>query len=132
MIRFFITRPENQAIELMQSLDAHAHKFQFEHWPVFKTQNIELSGQAQSWIYNFDEYDYVFVASKYAATQLLDHLDERWPMLPMGPEFICPGSGSAKALDQTDRIISYPNKKMDSDGVLNMSMFTNEASLKSG
>mgnify|MGYP006087324705 CR=1 FL=1 len=135
MTRFYITRPENQAFELMQKLEAYTQKFnvgyEFEHWPIFKTLDIQLSGQAQSWLYNFDEYNYVFVASKYAANQLLDYLDERWPMLPMGPEFVCPGSATASVLGHTDRIISYPNNKMDSDAVLKMSMFADEALIDS-
>ncbi|MCJ8311365.1 MAG: uroporphyrinogen-III synthase [Saccharospirillaceae bacterium] len=126
MTRFFITRPENQAFELMQKLEVFRQKYAFEHWPIFKIEDIELSDHASSWLYNFDEYDYVFVASKYAAQLLLDYLDERWPMLPLGPEYVCPGSGTASVLMHIDRVISYPNKKMDSDGVLNMSMFSSE------
>jgi len=127
MTRFFITRPENQAFELMQKLEAQNPELNFEHWPIFNIQDLELTGQAQSWLYNFDEYDYVFVASKHAANLLLGHLDERWPMLPLGPEFVCPGSGTASAFSHTQQITSYPNTQMDSDAVIKMSMFTDEA-----
>jgi len=128
MIQIFITRPEAHAFDLMQRLEGQFdnNHYKFVHWPIFKVKNLRLSGQAQTWLYEFDGYDYVFVASKHAATLLLEYLDERWPMLPFGPEFICPGSGTAAILSSSGLITHAPKTKMDSEGVLNLPMFASD------
>ncbi|BCE01159.1 uroporphyrinogen-III synthase [Marinicellulosiphila megalodicopiae] len=128
MSQIFITRPEGQADELMHLLNQSKHNSKsFVHWPLCKIENIELTGKGQTWLYEFDLYDYVFVVSKHAAYLLCEFLDERWPMLPIGPEFICPGSGTASVLKKYGIIAKFPDQQMDSEGVLNLAMFTDES-----
>ncbi|GLQ33065.1 uroporphyrinogen-III synthase [Litoribrevibacter albus] len=95
-MKFLITRAEPHASQLAAALNAKA--ISTEAVPVMSIAPVELSGAARSRLMNLDLYDSVIVISANAAELLAAHLDQYWPQLPVGIEWVAIGQATANML----------------------------------
>lgn len=95
-MKLLITRAQPHASQLSDAL--HKLGVQTSHVPVMSIEPLTLSGASRSQLLNLDTFDMVIVISANAAELFADHIDQYWPQLPIGIQWVAIGRATALSL----------------------------------
>lgn len=114
-----ITRPEHLQQGLKRMLSAAGYPFC--SLPLLRIEPIDIdvreASAVREKILNLDQYDKVIFISRNAAKIGADLIDQYWPQLPLGIDWIAIGSGTAAELLELG-IRAVKNRGIDSEALL--------------
>jgi len=116
-MRVWITRPEAQACKTQQLLAAEG----ITSWlqPVMVIEPLtEIDPQQRQWVMDLDHYRLAIFISQNAVRYGMALIDQFWPQIPVGLQFLAIGKATASALQEFDLIAEAPTAVMDSEALL--------------
>jgi len=131
-MKFLITRSEPTASPLANAL----RKLGVETLsvPVMAIEPLPLIGEGRTHLLNLDTFDVVVVISVNAAESLSEYIDQYWPQLPIGIQWVAIGKATADALANCIPEIDFKEIKVpdgtDSEALLKLDEFQNIMSKK--
>ncbi|AEF53768.1 uroporphyrinogen-III synthase [Marinomonas posidonica] len=94
-----ITRPEPENQLSCERVIAHGwHAASLPMLAIEAINDPQKIAQIRSQVFNIDEFNYVIFVSKNAARLACEWLDQCWPMLPIGVNWIGIGQGTTQTL----------------------------------
>lgn len=115
MTAVLVTRPAHQAQAICQQLaDAG---FSPVPAPLLDIAPLPLDAVLRQQMLDLDLFDIVISVSANASQFALRHIDEFWPQLPFGQNWLAVGDSSARALRQAGLEVWVPEQH-DSEGLL--------------
>ncbi|WP_221793193.1 uroporphyrinogen-III synthase [Oceanobacter mangrovi] len=120
MASLIVTRPQDQAEDLITALQAAGH--QVAHLPLMRIEAVTKDSHearlARTAFMDLDIYQHVIAISANAAREGLEWLDEFWPQPPIGIHWYGVGPASAEPLRQYGFSAQCPASRYDSEGLL--------------
>ncbi|OPX55795.1 hypothetical protein BTE48_07525 [Oceanospirillum multiglobuliferum] len=88
--------------------------------PLLAIESLPESHEQRTTMLNLDLFHKVICISPNAAQLFLERMDQYWPQPPIGIQWVTPGQGSAKALEQWGLPVVYPTEGDNSEAMLNL------------
>ena len=118
-LRVLLTRPQGQNDSLRDKLVSAGA--QVRELPLLEIEPLAETPALRQQIMNLDRYQMVVVVSPNAARVALDLIDQYWPQLPLGIDWLTVGKGTAKALQDYGIAALAPPEGHDSEALLTLS-----------
>lgn len=94
-----------------------------ENLPLLELSAVEESGEQRRLMLELDRYHAVIVVSRLAATLGLERLDQYWPQMPVGIDWLAVGPGSTEPLQNAGLAVQVPVDGQDSEALLRLPLW---------
>lgn len=115
-LTLWLTRPEGTADELTQACAEHG--IGVVQLPLMDIVPFDDAGAAARMVMNLDQYSHVIFISANAVRYGMALIEQYWPQLPVGVQWLAIGTATAKALQRHDVQVVAADGAMNSEALL--------------
>lgn len=114
----WITRPEGQALSLVETLEQSGARVRT--LPLLAIEPLAEDAGIRETVLALDRYDLVFFISTNAAGLGMALIDKYWPQFPAGTEIFCVGASTAAVIGKYGLNANCPALRMSSEALLDL------------